>query len=550
MKLLPHQFQDTRGDATPQDTINIHNKNLRFTLRTLRNLTGPNLNLPHRPRLDTGANLLRVFDTLQVWMGDETSKGLTLQVLLNLSRVPDEEGEPTQQDLPTPQDSNSDMCPIWKGGRSDQTGKTGSPLAFLHRLETNTHKIERTIRRLQHLPSQHHTTHMLGMTVLDDLTPRGFFLGERTLENREFQWYHSLSGTQFDTLPDLVMVDVKLTYWHCLKASGCTLVGTILVPKSANISELIRMHLWKHPYVAMKSYLQKMTIYNETGDTRKRIPLCTTIRALGSTIHKKNHLLPTDWESGHSDLEPLSQRHLLMENADLNPTGVEANTSNWSQDGGEALSRLGNRIQGGHKLVNMNGSVAMSKLHVTIIDHHTNQCTPWLANMQTTPHRLRILGNPNTRSIDTQIPTHRRHTCIEAIHLTLQIIGSKQGQMKFENEEIQMFTSNHNPIGGRGHPAPTKSESTGLLLLQHHFLIQSNARLTMFLPRAATTTTWATACLAADTDIRLSDGSFAPIQQSVGRKIWTNQPHPRTIIRIHKFDTLATDPPLCLIKGN
>jgi len=72
----------------------------------------------------------------------------------------------------------------------------------------------------------------------------------------------------------------------------------------------------------------------------------------------------------------------------------------------------------------------------------------------------------------------------------------------------------------------------------------------MFLPKAATTTTWATACLAADTDIRLSDGTFAPIQHTVGKKIWTDQPHPRTIIRIHKFDTLATDPPLYLIKGN
>jgi len=72
----------------------------------------------------------------------------------------------------------------------------------------------------------------------------------------------------------------------------------------------------------------------------------------------------------------------------------------------------------------------------------------------------------------------------------------------------------------------------------------------MFLPEAATTTTWATACLAADTDIRLADGTFAPIQHSVGKKIWTDRPYPRTIIRIHKFDTLETDPPLYLIKGN
>jgi len=92
--------------------------------------------------------------------------------------------------------------------------------------------------------------------------------------------------------------------------------------------------------------------------------------------HKKIHLLPSDWESGHYDLEPLSQRHLLLETADLNPTGVEANTPNWNLDGGEALSRLGNQILGRHKLANMYGSVATSRLLVTIIDHHMNQCTP------------------------------------------------------------------------------------------------------------------------------------------------------------------------------
>ena len=78
------------------------------------------------------------------------------------------------------------------------------------------------------------------------------------------------------------------------------------------------MHLWKHPYVAMKFYLQRMTVYNETRDTQIRIPLCTTIRALGSTTHNlKIHLLLPDWETGHSDLKPLSKRHSLVENTDL-----------------------------------------------------------------------------------------------------------------------------------------------------------------------------------------------------------------------------------------
>jgi len=95
MKLLPQQFPEKRGEATPQETLTLYNKNLRLTLRTLRHFTGPDLNLLHCPRLDTEANLRRVFDTLQVWMGDETSKGLTLQVLHNMSRGPDEAGDLT-----------------------------------------------------------------------------------------------------------------------------------------------------------------------------------------------------------------------------------------------------------------------------------------------------------------------------------------------------------------------------------------------------------------------------------------------------------------------
>jgi len=110
--------------------------------------------------------MLRVFDTLQAWMGDETSKGLTLQVLLNLSGISHEKRDPTYQNLTTPQFSNSDTYPTRKEVPNDQTGTTGNPLAFLRRLETDTHKIELTIRSLQHLPSQHHTTQMLGMTVL------------------------------------------------------------------------------------------------------------------------------------------------------------------------------------------------------------------------------------------------------------------------------------------------------------------------------------------------------------------------------------------------
>jgi len=53
-----------------------------------------------------------------------------------------------------------------------------------------------------------------------------------------------------------------------------------------------------------------------------------------------------------------------------------------------------------------------------------------------------------------------------------------------------------------------------------------------------------------DTEIRLADGTFASLQHSIGKEIWTDQPNTRKIKRIHKFDTLETDPPLYLIEGN
>ena len=195
-------------------------------------------------------------------------------------------------------------------------------------------------------------------------------------------------------------------------------------------------------------------------------------------------------------------------------------------------------------------SIFTSRLHVTIIDHHMNQYTLWFTNKQTTPHRLRILGNPSSRSISIQIPTQRGQTCIEAIQLTLQIIGCQQGQTHFDSEEIQVFTSHQTPKGGLDHPVSTGSEHAGLLLLQHYSIVKPNARLTMFLPEETNTTTWASACLAEDTEIRLADGTFASLQHSFGKEIWTDQPNTRKITRIHKFDTLETDPPRYLIEGN
>jgi len=140
-------------------------------------------------------------------MGDETSKGLTLQVLYNISRVSDETGDPTQQDTPTLLDPATDIDPNWNRMRNDLTGHTGTrALVLLDRSETESHKIERSIRTLQHQPSQHHTTQVLGMRILQVPTPKGFSLDERTPEIRELKWSHPISGTHFDKLPDPVAV--------------------------------------------------------------------------------------------------------------------------------------------------------------------------------------------------------------------------------------------------------------------------------------------------------------------------------------------------------
>jgi len=301
------------------------------------------------------------------------------------------------------------------------------------------------------------------------------------------------------------------------------------------------MLFWNHPYVAMKSFLQGMTAYNETWGPRAMIPLNTTIRALGSTAQKPRiHLLLPDWETGHLDLTPRSKRHLLEERTiDQEQTNPEENrTSAWNHDGGEAFGRLRNQILGGHILATYPANpTPPARLFVTIIDHCMNLHTPWFTNTQTLPHRLRILGNPCSKTIDLQIPTQQGQTCIEAILRTLQIGGCQQGKIHKESEGIQVFTLNHISKGGPRHPGPTWSE-------------QLNGRLMMFLPKENNTITWGPACLAEDIEIRMADGTFATLQNSAGKEIWTDQQGTRKIRRIHKFDTLETDPPLYGIGGN
>ena len=325
-------------------------------------------------------------------MGDKTSKGLTFQVLYNLIKESDRTGDPARQDTSPHPDAETDLDPNRNMLREDLDGDRTIARAqdLLYRLEIESHKIEQVTRTLQNQSSQHHITQGMRMRILRALTPRGFILDERTPEARDLKWSHPISDTYFDTLPDPVAVSINLTYWHLLKATWYTLEGTILVPSSGNIMELSQMLLWNHPYIAMKSFLEGMTAYNETRGPRTMIPLNTTIRALGSTVQKPRiHLLLPDWETCHSDLNPRSKRHLLEEHTfDQEQMNAEENrTSAWNHDGGEALGRLGNQILGGHKLaIHLASPIPPARLHVTIIDHCMNLHTPWFMNTQTLPH--------------------------------------------------------------------------------------------------------------------------------------------------------------------
>jgi len=154
-------------------------------------------------------------------MRDETSQGLTLQVLYNLIREPDRIRDLAQQDSSTYADAETDMDPhrneTPKGLEGDRTIMRAQDT--LYRLNIESHRIEQVTRNLQNAPSQHHITQGTGMRILQALTPRGFSLDMRIPEKRDLRWSHPISGTCFDTLPDLEEVTIIWSYWHCLEAA-------------------------------------------------------------------------------------------------------------------------------------------------------------------------------------------------------------------------------------------------------------------------------------------------------------------------------------------
>jgi len=252
---------------------------------------------------------------LPAWGGDETTKGLIFQVLYNLIREVDDTHDTPHQgpSLHPDKGESTDLHLDNIGGGLRGPNTITRAQGLLYRLETETHTIERAIRTLYNRPSHNHVTQRTGIRTLQILTLEGFILSERTPMERFLKWSHPVSGTSFDTLPDLIAISFNITHWHSHKEIWQTMEGTISVPISGSVTQMIQMLLWNHPYIEMESFLQGMIAYETTRGARINVPLGSEIRALGSIAHQPNvHLLIPHWETGHLDLTP-RPRSLLEE---------------------------------------------------------------------------------------------------------------------------------------------------------------------------------------------------------------------------------------------
>ena len=157
----------------------------------------------------------------------------------------------------------------------------------------------------------------------------------------------------------------------------------------------------------------------------------------------------------------------------------------WPHDGGETLGNLGTKILGGHKLAP--GITSPLRLRIKVIDHHTNNITPWLRDTQLFPHRLRILGDPRTRAIDLHILTYPGQTCLDAILLSLRVVGCDAHLQP--GDTIGFAITGHTsrtepdqsePILGEHNNTPSLQPNRPSLHL--HSTLERTDRLTMFLP--------------------------------------------------------------------
>jgi len=259
ISLLPRQCREEAGREISQTTRTQTNNHLRFTLRTFRHLTEPEIKQPYYSRISTGANLRAVLGTLT----GQTTKGLALQVFYKLMR----ESHETSTQVPSPRyDERGSTDLHLTKTREIRIGPRIATLAqdLLYRLETETQAIERAIETLYNHSSQHHIAQSTGIRILQSLTPKGYFLSERTPMDRSPLWIHPSSGTYFDTLPDLVAVSTHITYWHSHKDIWQTRKGTILVPIAGRVKQMVQILLWNHYYIDMEPFLQGITAHKIT----------------------------------------------------------------------------------------------------------------------------------------------------------------------------------------------------------------------------------------------------------------------------------------------
>jgi len=107
-------------------------------------------------------------------------------------------------------------------------------------------------------------------------------------------------------------------------------------------------------------------------------------------------------------------------------------------------------------------------LRVTIVDHCLNLHTPWVIGVQTLTFKFRILGHPNSKAIDLQIPTHHRQTCIDAILLALRTVGCQEERLPKLSAGTQVFTSNRAHMQGLRFPRAIHSNPKDHIKLPHH----------------------------------------------------------------------------------
>ena len=94
--------------------------------------------------------------------------------------------------------------------------------------------------------------------------------------------------------------------------------------------------------------------------------------------------------------------------------------------------------------------------------------------MQTLPTKYRILGNPNSKVIDIQIPTQHGKTCIDAILLALQIVGCQEERLRKLSAGIQAFTPNRANMQRLRCRSPIHSNPKDHLKLSRHSTLADN----------------------------------------------------------------------------